>query len=364
MHAQNDFLVYVGTAIYENGTARNIYGYRFNASTGKITSLGVVVESANPGALAVHPNDRFIYSTNEVGDKKNYVGGGVSAYAINKATGKLTIISHQFSGGANPAYIVMDKTGKYLLAANYYGGKVAVFPVEEDGRLGAACSFGHRDGSSVNKERQEGPHPHSVYVSPDNRYVLACDLGLDKIIVYRFDAKTGAITPNDPPYAGVTPGAGCRHLAFSHDGRFVYVINELASSITEFSYDAKQGILHPLTTISSLPSSFKGENTGAEIAVASSGKFLYVSNRGDNTIAVFAVDAQSGKLTPREYIPTGGRTPRVFALDPTGAYMFVANQDSDNVVLFRVDSHTGHLTPTGEVLKATSPTFVAFVPLP
>ena len=363
MKTPNEFLVYVGSAIYENGPAKHIYGFRFNASTGSITSLGTVVESDNPGALAVHPNGRFIYSTNEVGDTKAATGGGVSAYAVDKATGKLTVLNKEMSGGANPAYVVLDKTAKFLVAANYYGGKVAVFPVHDDGRLSPACSFGDRDGSGANKARQDGPHPHSVYVSPDNRYVIACDLGLDKVLVYRFDSKTGSITPNDPPFASVTPGAGSRHLAFSPDSNFVYVINELQSSVTTFSYDASKGTLHPLKTISTLPASFKGENTGAEIVVSNSGKFLYTSNRGEDAIVVFAINHETGTLTPVEHTPTGGRTPRAFSLDPTGGYMFVANQDSNDIVVFRVDATTGRLHPTGKVLKATSPTFVAFVPV-
>jgi 6-phosphogluconolactonase len=363
MHGHNEYLVYVGSAIYEHGTAKNIYAYRFDASTGNVASLGVAVESINPGGLVVHPNGRFLYSTNEVGDQQKFTGGGVTAYAIDRATGKLTVLNKQASGGANPSYVVLDKTAKYLLTSNYYGGTVVSFPVHEDGSLGPACSKGYRDGSGPNKTRQDGPHLHSVYVSPDNRFVIAPDLGQDKVLVYRFDAKTGALTPNDPPFASVAPGAGSRHLAFSRDGKFIYVMNELQSSITTFSYDAAKGALHDMGTISALPPDFKSENTGAEIAVSNSGQFLYSSNRGLNSIAVFSLDTTSGKLTPVEQAPTTGQMPRAFALDPTGGCLFAANQDSNNIVLFRVDSKTGRLTRTGPVLSAISPTFVAFVPL-
>jgi 6-phosphogluconolactonase len=363
MPDNNEFLIYVGSANYEGGTAKNIYAYRFDAATASTTPLGVVAETVNPGSLAVHPNRRLLYCTNEVGDYKGSKGGGVSAYAVDEATGKLTFLNDEFSGGANPAHLVLDKTNKYLVIANYFGGKVVVFALQAGGRLGAACASGYRDGSSVNKERQEGPHPHSVYMSPDNRYVLACDLGLDKVLVYRFDASKGSLAANDTPFASVNPGAGPRHLAFSRDGKFVYVVNELQSSVTAFSFEPTQGVLHALQTLSTLPPDFKGESTCAEIEVSPSGKILYASNRGDDSIAVFAIDGEKGTLKPLEHVSTGGKTPRAFAIDPTGGYMFVANQDSDEIVIFRIDAASGHLSPAGKALKAKSPTAVAFVPL-
>jgi len=364
MSAKKEVLVYVGTAIYTDQTSTSIYAFRFNASTGQITSLGVAAESVNPGTLALHSNGRFLYATNEVGNYKGYRGGGVSAFAVDQAAGKLTFLNDEFSGGANPAYVVVDKTGKFALVANYYGGQVSVFPLQKDGRLGEATAFVHSEGSSVNKVRQEGPHPHSVYVSPDNRFVMVCDLGLDKILVYRFDATKGSLTPNEPPYANVNPGAGPRHLAFSPNGKFVYVVCELQSSVSAFSYDAQKGALQPLQTIATLPSDFKGENTGAEIEVSPSGKFLYASNRGHDSIAVFAIDAARGTLTPIEQVSTLGKTPRNFAIDSTGAYLFVGNQDSDNIVVFHIDSKSGQLKPTGQALKVVSPTCIAFLPLP
>jgi 6-phosphogluconolactonase len=361
MPARIECLVYVGTAIYTGQPSKNIYAFRLDASTGKITALGVVAATVNPGTLAIDPSGRFLYSTSEVGDYKGSKGGGVSAWAIDRATGKLTFLNDEFSGGANPAYIVVDKTGKNVVVANYFGGKVVVFPIHSDGRLGAATSSGHRDGSSVNKQRQEGPHPHSVYVSPDNRFVIVCDLGLDKVLVYRFDAHKGLITPNDPPFASANPGSGPRHLAFSPNSKFVYTVNELQSSVTAFAYDASAGKLHLLQTVSTLPADFKGDNTGAEIEMSSSGRFLYTSNRGHNSIAVFAVDSETGALTAVEHVSTTGKTPRNFAIDPTGKYMFVANEDSNNIVIFRIDAQTGRLTPTGQILKARAPTCVRFV---
>jgi 6-phosphogluconolactonase len=361
MQPQGQYFVYVGTAIYEGQSSKNLYRCRFDAATGKLSSLEVAAETINPGFVAIHPNGRFLYTTNEVGNYKSYKGGAVSAYALDRTTGQITFLNDVFSGGANPAHLTIDKTGRYVLAANYYGGKAGAFPILEDGRLGEASSFVHLDGSSVNKERQDASHPHSVYVSPDNRFVLVPNLGLDKVLVYRFDATNGQLTPNDPPFASVNPGAGSRHLAFSKNGKFVYVIDELQSTISAFSYDARRGVLHPLQTISTLPKDFKGENTDAEVEVSSDGKFLYNSNRGHDSITVFGINPQKGTLTPLEHVPTQGKTPRHFAIDPTHSYLLVANQDSNNIVVFRVDTKSGRLTPTGEELKLSSPTCIVFV---
>lgn len=363
MHAGHQFIVYVGTAIYTGLPSKNIYGCHFDARTGQVTPLGVVAETVNPGTLAIDPSGHFLYATSEVGDYKGSKGGGVSAFAIDRASGKLHFLNDQPSGGANPAYITVDRTGKYVALANYFGGKVVVFQVQSDGRLGAATASEHREGSSVNKQRQEGPHPHSVYYSPDNRCVLVCDLGIDKVLVYRFDALKGSLLPNDPPFASASPGSGPRHLAFAPNNKFVYVVNELQSSVTAYAYDASSGTLHALRTLSALPADFHGDNTGAEIEVAPSGRFLYTSNRGLNSIAIFAVDGNNGELKLVENVSTTGKTPRSFAIDPSGAYMFVANEDSDNVVMFRIDPQTGRLHPTGEVLHAKAPTCVTLLPV-
>jgi 6-phosphogluconolactonase len=363
MHAPNEFLIYVGTAIYTGPPSKNIYAYRFDAQTGKTIALGVVAESINPGTVGIEPSGRFLYATNEVGNFKDYPEGGVSAFSIDRATGKLHFLNDQFSGGVNPAHINVDATSKYVVVANYFGGKVVVFPIHSDGRLGSPTASEQRDGSSVNKQRQEGPHPHSVNFSPDNRYVLACDLGLDKVLVYQFDSSKGSLRPNDPPFASVNPGAGPRHLAFAPSGRFAYVVNELQSSITVFSYDAACGALNSRQTISSLPADFHGENSGAEIAIAPSGRFLYVSNRGLNSVAFFAIDGKNGDLTLLGNVMTLGKTPRSFAIDPSGRYLFVGNEESDNIRIFQLDSQTGRLHTTDEVLRVKAPTCITFVPL-
>jgi 6-phosphogluconolactonase len=255
----------------------------------------------------------------------------------------------------------MDRAGRFLLVANYGGGSVAVFPVRKDGHLGKVAAFEQYKGSSVNPKRQEGPHPHSFSVSPDNRFALVADLGLDKVFVYRFNSATGSLSPAKSPYATVNPGFGPRHVAFSPNSKFLYVLDELASNITVFSYDAATAALHNLQVVSTLPKGFTGASWAAEIQVAPSGRFLYASNRGHDTIAVFVISPQKGTLTPLEYVPTQGKTPGIFEMVPDGSYLIVANKDSDNVVVFRVHQDTGRLTPTGQVINLHVPICVELV---
>ena len=358
---QARYLVYIGT--YTTTRSKGIYAYRFDADSGRLTSLGLVAETVNPSFLAVDPSRRFLYAVNEISNYAGGKGGGVSAFAIDRATGKLTFLNEVSSRGREPCHVSLDKTGKFVMVANYGGGSAAVFPVVADGRLGEASAFVEHHGSSVNPERQEGPHAHSIATSPDNRFVLAADLGLDRLLVYRFDAAQGSLEPNDPPFATVKPGAGPRHFAFHPGGRFVYTINEMGSTITAFSYDAMRGSLREFQTVSTLPKDFAGASDTAEIEVHPSGKFLYGSNRGHDSIAVFAIDSGTGTLTPVEHVPTGGKTPRSFAIDPAGSCLVVANQDSDNLVVFRIDARTGRLTPSGKVSDVPSPVCVTFVAL-
>jgi len=352
-------LVYVGT--YTVRGSQGIYAYRFDARSGELTALGLAAETTNPSFLAVDPSGRFVYAVNELSNYHGEKSGAVSAFAIDRATGKLTFLNDVSSHGAGPCYVSLDKTGKYVLVANYDSGSVAVFPRQKDGRLSPASAFVQHHGSSVNHERQEGPHAHSIEVSPDNRFALAADLGLDHLLVYRFDPAKGTLMPNDPPFAQIDPGLGPRHFAFTPNGRFVDVVSEMGSSVTAFSYDAASGVLDKLQTLSMLPKGFKGENDGAEIYVHPNGKFVYASNRGRDCIAVFAIDATKGTLTPVEDVPTQGKTPRHFALDPTGSYLFAENQDSDTIVIFRIDRSTGRLTATGHVVHVPSPVCLTFV---
>ncbi len=354
------YIFYVGTYTEEGSKSKGIYAYRFDADTGQITSLGLAAETTNPSFVALHPNGRSLYAVNEVGNYKGPNSGGVSAFSIDRATGKLTFLNEMPSRGADPCYIVVDKTGKYVLVANYTGGSIAVFPVLEDGKLGEASAFVQHAGHGTNPSRQEGPHAHSIDLAPDNRLAMVDDLGLDELLVYKFDSAKGSLTPNDPPFARLDPGAGPRHFALHPSGKFAYVISEMQSTVTAFSNDPATGTLHRLQTISALPKDFHGENDDAEIQMHPSGKFLYASNRGSDTIAVFAIDPRKGTLTPVEYTPTQGKTPRSFEIDPTGKFLFAANQKSDNIVLFRIDEKTGRLTPTGQVLDVGSPVCVKF----
>jgi 6-phosphogluconolactonase len=360
---KDKYLVYVGTYSEEGSKSKGVYVYRFDPDTTELTSVGLAAESTNPSFLAVHPNHRFLYAVNEVGDYKGQKSGAISAFAIDRATGKLTLLNEVVSKGADPCYITVDKSGKYVLVANYTGGSVAVFRVLEDGRLGEASAFVQHTGHGMDPERQDGPHAHSIDLSPDNRFAIVDDLGLDVSLVYRFDSAQGALTPNDRKFAKSDPGAGPRHFALHPNGQFAYVINEMQSTVSVFGYDGAGGVLRPLQTISTLPKGFSGHKEAAEIQVHPSGKFLYASNRGHDSIAVFAIDANKGTLTPIEYVPTKGKTPRSFEIDPAGSLLFAANEKSDNIVVFRIDPQTGRLTPTGQVLEVAEPVCVKFVAL-
>lgn len=356
---QKTYWVYLGT--YTGPKSKGIYSYRFNESTGRAASPAVAADTANPSFLAVSPDQRFLFAVNEESDYGGGKSGAVSSFAINHKTGKLTFLNQVSSRGPGPCYVSLDKTGHFVLVANYDGGSVAVFPVLHDGRLGQTSAFVQHSGHGVNPKRQEGPHAHCIETDHGDRYAIAADLGLDRLLVYHFDSRSGALTPNQPPFAEVKPGSGPRHFAFDPTGRFLYLVDEMGSTIYSFSYDSSQGVLRPLQNISSLPKSFQGENDAAEIAVHPTGKFLYASNRGHDSIAVFAIDPAKHTLTPVEDVPTQGKFPRSFGLTPDGAYMFVANQKSDNVVIFRIDQRTGRLTPTGQSLAVTSPVCVKFV---
>ena len=355
------YLFYVGTYTEDGSKSKGIYAYRYDAKTSEITPLGLAAETTNPSFVAPHPNGRFLYAVNEVPNYKGPNSGGVSAFSIDHATGKLTFLNEVPSRGADPCYITVDKTGKYVLVANYTGGSIAVFPILADGKLGKASAFVQHTGKGSNPERQEGPHAHSIDLSPDNRFAMVDDLGLDELLVYKFDAAKGSLTPNDPPFAKLDAGAGPRHFALRPDGKFAYVVTEMGHTVTVFSIDAAGGRLQSLQTVTTLPKDFQGRNDDAEIQVHPSGKFLYASNRGEDTIAIYAIDGSKGTLTPVANVPTGGREPRSFEIDPTGTLLFAENQKSDNIVVFKIDAKNGGLTPTGKVLEVASPVCVKFV---
>ena len=357
--AAKQFLVYIGT--YTGPESKGIYVSRFDADSGKLSPAELAAEAVKPSFVAVHPNRRFLYAVGEVAKFSRKKSGAVSALAIDRSTGQLTLLNQAPSGGPGPCHLVVDQTGENLLVANYSGGSVAVLRIGHDGRLGAQTAFVQHAGSSVHPRRQRGPHAHSINLGPGNQFAFAADLGLDKVLVYRFDAAAGTLAACDP--AAVKPGAGPRHFAFHPSGKFAYVINELDSTVTVFAYDSAAGALSVVQTVPALPQGFDGVSWTAEVQVHPSGKFVYGSNRGHDSIVVYAVDGDKGTLALVEHEPTQGQTPRHFGIDPSGRYLLAANQKSDSIVVFRIDAETGQLTPTGQVIAAPSPVCVKFLPV-
>lgn len=356
------WLMYVGT--YTGPKSQGIYVFRFDPVSGAIEPIGLAAEVKNPSFLAVHPDGTHLYTVNETNDWSGKPGGFVTAFRIQHSTGKLTQLNELSSGGGGPCHLTVDKTGQCVLVANYGGGSVASLSLNPDGSLKATGSFHQHSGPVHLSQRQGGPHGHSINVSPDNQYAYAADLGLDKVLIYKLDPAKGTLTPHSTPYASVAPGSGPRHFTFLPNGRFAYVINEINCTITGFAYDPKRGSLREFQSVSTLPAgqSVKPEFSTAEIVAHPTGKFLYGSNRGHDTIAVFSV-AQDGQLTLLENVPTQGKTPRNFAIDPTGKYLFAENQGSDSIVVFHIDAATGRLKPTGQVLQVGSPVCIRFVPV-
>ncbi len=354
-----EFLVYFGT--YTGPKSKGIYVSRFDPATGRLSAPELAASTRNPSFLAVHPNGHFLYAVGEVDNASGKPAGTVSAFSLDPRTGKLTLLNQQASGGGGPCHLAVDATGNCLLVANYGSGSIAALPIRPDGSLGEAATTIQHAGSSVNPQRQAGPHAHFICPSPDNRYALNCDLGLDQVLVYRLDPAAATLTPNDPPFATIAPGAGPRHLTFSPDGKFVYVINEMGSTICAFSYNRANAAMAEVQTLSTLPKGFSTNNTCAEIVMHPTGKFLYGSNRGHDSIAVFAVDRQSGRLTFVEHQSTQGRTPRHITIDLTGRWLLAENQTSDSVIVFALDPDTGKLKPTGQSLTVGSPVCAVFV---
>jgi len=352
--------VYVGTYTWK--ASKGIYAMELDLATGKLTAPELAAEATNPTFLAIHPTQRFLYAVGEIGNFAGRRSGAVSAFAIAPDSPKLKPLNQQPSGGAGPCHVTVDKEGKNLLVANYGGGSVAVLPIAADGSLKEpSCTIQHK-GTGPDPKRQEGPHAHSINLDPAGRFAFAADLGLDKLLIYRLDPAKGTLTPNDPPSASVAPGAGPRHFAFHPNGRFAYVINEMAATVTAFAYDAERGALKELQTVPTLPAEFGGRRSTAEVVVHPSGKFLYGSNRGHDSIALFGIDAETGKLAPAGHQSTLGNEPRNFAIEPAGAWLLAANQNSNSVIVFRIDPKTGALSATGAKADIPAPVCVRFVP--
>lgn len=349
--------VYVGTYTGP-GRAEGIYVYRMDTASGALAHAHTVAGVDNPSFLALHPHRPHLYAVNEVGTDEGSVGGGVSAFAIDTATGSLSPLNRQPSHGTSPCHLTLDPSGRYVLVANYGSGSVAVFPVQPDGRLGEATDVVQHAGRGPNPRRQSGPHAHFVSMDPAGTCVLVCDLGIDRIMIYRLDGTAGKLVANDLPYAQVSSGAGPRHLAFHPNGRYAYVVNELDSTLVAFAYG--RGALQVVQTAATLPADFVGANTCAHVIVAPSGKFVYGSNRGHDSIAIFAIDQETGRPAAVGHESTRGRTPRNFGIDPTGTFLLAANQNTNTIVAFRIDQATGRLTPTGQVTEALAPVCIIF----
>jgi 6-phosphogluconolactonase len=359
--SQREFLVYVGT--YTTGTkSEGIYIYRLQLATGELRRVGVTRGVVDPSYLALDRGGRYLYAVNEVTEFEGKKSGALSAFAVDQRSGGLRFLNRQPSLGGAPCYVTVSDAGRFVLVANYVGGNVAVLPVRDDGSLAAAVDVQRDEGASgVNPQRQEAPHAHCVVLDGANRHAYVCDLGADKIMIYRFDARRGMLTPAPVPSAAVKPGAGPRHLTFHPRGRFAFVMNELDATVTVFAHDPPRGTLREVQTVPALPAGFTAPNTGADIHVAPDGRFLYCSNRGHDQIATFKVEERTGKLTLVAHEPTRGQRPRNFAVDPSGTFLLVAHQDSDSITTFRRDPRTGKLGFTGRVAEVPSPVCLKLV---
>jgi 6-phosphogluconolactonase len=354
------FWVYIGT--YTGGKSKGIYRCEFDAATGKLSEPVLAAEVTNPSFLAIHPNHHFLYAVGEMPKFEGKSSGAVTAFSIDPASGELKQLNQKPSGGAGPCHVVVDRQGKNVLVANYSGGSAAVLRIEEDGRLGDRSGFVQHTGKGTDPGRQEGPHAHSINLDAANHFAFVADLGLDQVFVYRFNADKGTIEKNEPPSAKVSPKSGPRHFAFHPSGRFAYTNNEMANSVTAMTYDADKGELTPIQTISTLPESYNKPTWTAEVQVHPSGKFLYCSNRGHNSIAIFTIDEKTGKLTAAGHQAEGIKIPRNFCIDPTGKFALVANQDGDSILVFRIDGQTGDLQPTGTKVEVGKPVCIRFLP--
>lgn len=355
-------LVYVGT--YTGERSKGIHAFRFNSATGALAPVGLVAETPSPSWLALHPSGQYLYAANETDNFDADKSGGVSAFRIDRATGALTLLNTQPSRGAHPCHLTVDRQGTHLLVANYSGGSIAVLPIAADGALGSPSQVVRHTGSSINSTRQKAPHAHSIDLDADNRFAIAADLGADRLFIYRYDPNGGGLSAGLQPAIAATAGAGPRHFAFHPNGQFGFAINELSSTVTSYAWDARRGSLKTLATISTVPKGFRGGNSTAEIRVHPSGRFVYGSNRGHDSIAVYRVSAASGNLSLVEHEPTRGKTPRNVTIDPTGQWLIAANQDSDTLSVFRISGRNGALTPVGPLVKVGSPVSVVFAGRP
>lgn len=354
-------VIYIGT--YTSGKSHGLYVGNLDLATGSLTVTSTTVQLEHPSYLAVDPQRFRLYVLSEVSQFGEQHGGAVSAFALDPNTGTPTLLNSCSSGGEGPCHLSIDPAGRFILVANYGGGSVALLPLLEDGSLAQTVTVVSHEGSSVNTMRQNSPHVHFITMDPAGRYALAVDLGTDAIEVYEIDVVRGRLMSRPLSRTAVKAGVGPRHLAFHPTGRYAYVINELDSTLTAWQYDTAQGRLSEIQTLSTLPVGFTGPNYPADVHVHPSGSFVYGSNRGHDSIALFTINAETGTMSLRNIVPSGGRTPRGFAIDPTGAYLVVAHQDTDTITTFRIDPATGDLTPSGCTVRVPSPTCVKMLSL-
>jgi len=361
--AGDNYLVYFGTNTNAKNGSKGIYVACFNSATGSLTKPELAAEAGNPGFLSIHPSKKYLFAIGDVTTPDGKKGGGISSFSIEANTGKLTLINQQSAIGSGPCHVNVDATGKMAALANYGSGSVASYAIGADGKVFEAASFIQHEGSSIDPKRQAGPHAHSVNFSPDNRFAFACDLGLDKVLIYKVDPATGKMTPNEPAFAKTPAGGGPRHLAFHPSGKFVFVNNEMAMTETVFAYDAATGAMTEVQTVSTLPEADRGKPgfSTAETLAHPNGKNVYVSNRTHDTIAVFACDPATGKLTLIQNVPVEGQIPRNICLDPTGKWLIAAHQNSGSAALFKVDAESGKLSFTGTKVEVPGSICVRFL---
>jgi 6-phosphogluconolactonase len=346
-----DYYLFVGT--YTLKTSEGIYVYKFNTQTGDFTPLSHTKGIKNPSFLAISPNQRFLYAA------EGKSGESVRAFSIEMPSGNLTLLNTQSSVGVGPTHLQVDKTGKWVIVGNYTTGNLSTLPIKSDGSLGKALQTIQHEGKSINPERQNQPHVHSVNIAPNNTDVFVPDLGIDKVMTYRFDAETGQLTAGNPPFITTAPGAGPRHFTYHPNGKFAYVIQELDATTTGFRY--KKGTLIPFQTVKNLPDDYTGLKSSADIHISPDGKFLYGSNRAHESLVIFSIHPKTGQLTLVGHQPVNGKTPRNFAIDPTGNFVLIANQDSDNITIFSRDKQTGKLAFTGKEISVSMPVCLQFL---
>lgn len=353
-------MVYVGTRAPRD---KGIYVFHMNGSTGKLEFANSIETGLkNPSFITIDHQYHYLYAANEVGESSGGPAATITVFSISPESGKLNYLQEQPTGGEWPCFLTIEKTGKFLLVSNYLSGSVTVLPILSNGHLGEATDFVQHQGSSINPERQKGPHPHSVLVDPDNRYLIVPDLGLDKVLIYQLDLTEGKLIPNEPPSIQEIPGSGPRHFDFHPSGKFAYLVTELTSTIIAFEYNASAGTLGKMQTVSALPQNFEDSSHCADLHVAPSGKFIYVSNRGHGSIVIFSIDQETGKLTYVDHEPTQGKIPRNFIIDPTGTWLIASNQDNDTILTFKIDQTTGKLQPSGYVAQAPMPACIQLTP--